>query len=120
VVAPRAPERYGKRGAVIDALRTVLRDPEARRSAGLLAGTAIVAPFVFMWLEGWSFSKAVTFALIGLIQALSGTELPRTVGGRIFALAYVVVVLGSALALIQSLTPALLNSSADPDESGGR
>ena len=105
---------------MIDTLQMALRDQETRTNTLLLTAALVVAPFVFMGLEGWSFSEAVTFALTGLIQALSGAELPRPVGGKIFALAYVVIVLGSALALIQSLAPGFANSSADPGESGGR
>jgi Ion channel len=105
---------------LIVALQRTLRDPEVRRNSLLLAGVVVTAPFFFMWLEGWSFSNAVIFALTGLIQAVSGTEVPTTVGGKVFTLAYVVVVLGIALALLQSLTAGLAGTSAEPDESGGR
>lgn len=76
---------------------------DIRRNALLLVGVVVTAPFCFMWLEGWSFFNAVTFALTGLVQTLAGTEVPKTMGGKAFTLAYVVVVLGSALALLQSL-----------------
>lgn len=102
-----------------------LSDPGVRVLMGLTTTAVLLAAIVYSRLEGWSLVDSFYFSAVTIATVGYGDLAPKTVGGKIFTVGYLVVGIGLFVALASSVAGHLIHRTRidlglDPPDPPGR
>ena len=90
------------------AILAAFRSPRVQALLLVAALIAAAAALVFHILEGWSYLDAFYFTVVSMATVGYGDLAPKTSGGRLFTIAFLVVGIGVFVLLVSALAEAVI------------
>jgi voltage-gated potassium channel len=108
----RRPRLVAGLALPLRALAVMVRDPEERGPALLVASLLIVGAIFYPLVEGWSVVDAIYFSAMSLATVGYGDVVPETEIGKLFTVVYVLAGIGILVSFFSALTALTLRLQA--------
>ena len=100
---PKRPRVLAGLGLPIRALAAMVRDPDERGPAVLVASLLIAGTTFYTLVEGWSIVDAIYFCAMSLATVGYGDVVPVTAEGKLFTVVYVLSGIGILVSFFTAL-----------------